>query len=141
MINLAKTPLTVGGKQSGLSSDRSVACLRHAVPPAHRPPHTASVGLLRFRACGTGGIRNGQPSRRIMSILIFCSTSLLVSKTRYFSNPTRNERSECRVGYADDARVQACRRHATIICAHLLSFFMFLECKNSNYFHIPKNYF
>jgi len=93
-------------------------------PPAHRPPHTASVGLLRFRACGTGrnpqkssdtgGIPYGQPSPWIMSMLIYCPTPLLVSKTRYFRNPTRNERSEGRVGYADDARVRACRRHATI---------------------------
>ena len=51
-----------------------------------------------------GGIRKGQPSRRIMAMPIFCPTPLLVSETRYFSNPTRNERSECRVGYAYDAR-------------------------------------
>jgi len=37
-----------------------VACFQHAALPAHRPPHTASVGLLRFRAFGTCG----EPSQR-----------------------------------------------------------------------------
>lgn len=70
-------------------------------------------GYCGFVPMARGDIHNGQPSRWIMSMPIFCPTPLLVSETRYFRNPTRNERSECRVGYADDARVQACRRHAT----------------------------
>ena len=91
-----------------------VACLRHAASTAHLPPHTASVGLLRFRASGTVW----GTAVRVINRTECRLTLLLVSKTRHFSNPTRNERSECRVGYAADARVPACRRHATTPDTH-----------------------
>lgn len=85
------------------------------VPPTRRL-HTRIVhptlrvwGLLRFRAAGTVW----GTAAKVINRAGHCPTPLFVSETRHFSNPTRNERSECRVGYADDARVQACRRHAT----------------------------
>lgn len=87
-----------------------VVCLRHAAPTTHRPPHNRSVGLLRYRAFGT--VR--RTAVKVINRTECRLTLLLVSKTRHFSNPTRNEWSECRVGYANDMRVPVCRRHATL---------------------------